>query len=379
MDLWRDKLKKICFVVDRLNDRSGIVKVVVNIANVLCDDPDHLISILSIRDLQEDLKIDISPSIAVRSLHIDTDIRKRRFFLAVPLLKKYMTKEQVDILIVSGMEWSLPIWIACGLQDKVKIVAWEHLNFRAGPRFRLEWIGKRLACKRFAGIVCITKRDHQYYKRYMKNDQKLYQIYNLTDLKEGHKCYDLSSHKIVSCGYLSPIKGFDMLIEVAERCLKQHEDWVWDIYGEGKERPLLEHLIDEKHLKGRVNLMGYHDDIQKLYKEYSFFVLTSRTEGMGMVLIEAQKSGLPIVSFDIPCGPSDVVRDGENGYLIKPFDLDQMADKIQRLMGDEGLRKRFSEASEMRHKEFKAAYIMDKWYRLIDEVSGGGDGTYTAV
>ena len=62
MDLWRDKLKRICFVVDRLNDRSGIVKVVVNIANVLCDDPDHLISILSIKCLQEDLKIDISLS-----------------------------------------------------------------------------------------------------------------------------------------------------------------------------------------------------------------------------------------------------------------------------------------------------------------------------
>lgn len=371
-------MRSICFFVPALDLENGIFRVVYNLAVVLSKRADLRISFITPCS-KIDVALKVGERFSLYDLRSGDHLRKARYFKAVSLIRTVMLREKIDILVVAGMEWCLVVWLACRSLTGLELIAWEHLHFKAGPRFRLEWVGKRLACKRFAGVVCITKKDYHQYKKYMKTEERLYQIYNLTDYKQERPSYDFSSHKIMSCGYLAPIKGFDMLIEVAEKCLTQCEGWIWEIYGEGEERLALERLIMEKDLSDRVRLKGYHKDIQQLYKEYSFFVLTSRVEGMGMVLIEAQKSGLPVVSFDISCGPSDVIQDGENGYLIEPFDLDQMAERIQGLMEDEELRKKFSRASEIRHKEFGRNYIIAKWDRLIDEISGGKDGTYTAV
>ena len=84
-----------------------------------------------------------------------------------------------------------------------------------------------------------------------------------------------------------------------------------------------------------------------------------------MVLIEAQKAGLPVVSFDIPCGPSDVIEDGVNGYLIQPFDIDEMSRKIIELIDDREKRKQFSEQSELYHAEFEKQVILEKWREML--------------
>ena len=88
---------------------------------------------------------------------------------------------------------------------------------------------------------------------------------------------------------------------------------------------------------------------------------------MGMVIVEALRAGLPVVSFDILCGPSDVIKDGENGFLIKPFNLNDMSDKINCLIENLQLRKRFSLHSEKYLKDFSKDIILEKWIMLLNE------------
>ena len=366
------KRNSICFLVGVKTWKNGVFRVVNNIAHALSNENYDVIilnlfscEIMDSSDITCNLR-DISEKKNVEYICLNLS-SNRKIFTMIHSLRKLLQQHFFDVIVVAGVEYCVPVWISC-MGKNIKLVSWEHRNFRAGPMFKLEWFGKRLACKRYDANIVITKRDYVYYAKYKKNAKSLYQIYNLTDFNEIKDNYNIKSHKIISCGYLNPIKGFDLLIQVADGLFQDNSNWQWDIYGEGKEKENLKSMIREHHLENNVHLMGYCDDINKKYKEYSFFVLTSRTEGMGMVLLEAQKAGLPVISFDIDCGPSDVIVDGINGYLISPFDLDKMREKIKILMNSEKKRKMFSENAEVNHKDFEKRYIIDKWKNMIESV-----------
>lgn len=354
-------MKYVAFAVGSIT-KSGIVKVVTNIANALKQETDIKIAIIC-TDIAEDPIPAFDKDIPIFNLNCPRE-KKLDYFRAIKPIRELAKRECFDTIVVSGMKWVLfYYWALKGLSTRM--FAWEHRNFKAGPKFRLEWIGKRLACRKAEGIICITKRDYQYYRDYAGNLPKLHQIYNLVEFSAERSPYDVQSHKIISCGYLDPIKGFDMLMEVARKLLEKRTDWTWDIYGEGSEREHLEQLITEYGLAEHVFLKGFCADINQKYGEYSMFVMTSRSEGLGMVLIEAQKAGLPIVAFDIDCGPSDVVAEGENGYLIPPFDVETMVGRIMELQDNSDLRKAFSHLSESTHKEFEHEEIIRKWNDVL--------------
>jgi glycosyltransferase involved in cell wall biosynthesis len=355
---------KIAFTLGKLNSTSGVGKVVANIVNALGAKEGYEISVICNEALKKHTKL--ANYVEVITLGI---ARKQRtdWALMVKPLKKLFMERRFDVLVISGMEF-VPIYYFVAHRSGVRMYAWEHLNFGAGPNFRLEWIGKRLAVRKLQGVISITKRDHQYYREYCEKKRipgRLYQIYNLTAFKKTEIRYNSNSRKIISVGYLSAIKGFDILTDVAASLLKKCDDWSWDIYGKGSEKEHLQSLIERKHLENHVFLKGYCEEIFEKYSEYGIFVLTSRKEGMGMVLVEAQKSKLPVVSFDIDCGPSDVISDGKNGYLIRPFDVESMADKIAGLLQSKRLREEFSKCSEKNLEEFEEKVIVKKWECLL--------------
>ena len=361
---------RVVFSVGQYDKKSGIIKVVNNIVKILSNMEKYDISILctGIEEQSKDVSLD---NVRIYNMDIEKYGHRKKYLYYVKNINKILLKMQPDIIIVSGTEHVLFYSLAIRKMgvNTPKMLVWEHRNFEAGPRFRLEWIGKRIALKRWNGVLCITKKDCLEYKEHTNNPEKIHQIYNLTDYTVTKKIYKESSKKIISCGYLAPIKGFDMLIKVAKLVFEKHPDWVWDIYGEGSEKENLQNLINKNGLQDNLFLKGYESQINSLYQEYAFFVLTSRKEGMGMVLIEALKSGLPVVSFDIKCGPSDVVTDEVNGYLIEPFDIEKMSKKINLLIENKIKRKEFSNASEIKLKEFEENIIISKWINLLQEMS----------
>lgn len=361
---------KIIFSVGMYDRKSGIIKVVNNIAKTLGKIDGYNVSVLCTGiDVQSE---GIVPDgIDIYNMDIEKYGHRKKYFYYTRAIKSALKELAPDIVVVSGTEHVIFYNAAVRSlsSDAPKMVVWEHRNFDAGPKFRLEWVGKRIAIRTWNGVLCITKKDWLQYVKHSSGPERIYQIYNLTDYTAQRETYNVASHKIISCGYLAHIKGFDMLIQTAAIVFKKHPDWSWDIYGEGTERQHLQDLIDQYGLQKHVLLKGYEKNINAIYKKYSFFVLTSRTEGMGMVLIEALRSGLPVVSFDIKCGPSDVIVNGENGYLVEPFHIEEMADRIIELMENDALRTKFSNASEMNLKEFEEHSILKKWIEMLQNVS----------
>lgn len=178
----------------------------------------------------------------------------------------------------------------------------------------------------------------------------------------------LENKKIISIGRLLPQKGYDLLIEIWKRVAIRYPDWTLDIYGEGELRKELQEKINKYKLDNHIFLKGREKNIQKKYLEASIYVMSSRYEGFGMVLVEAQACGLPIVSFDCPCGPKDIINDGEDGFLCKFGNIDEMANKIIYLIENEEKRKEFGRKARENSLRFSEVKIMNQWKELLENL-----------
>ena len=154
-------------------------------------------------------------------------------------------------------------------------------------------------------------------------------------------------------------------MEVAKKILPTHQDWQWHVYGAGEMRQMLEEKIEEYRLEDQLILKGNVDHAYRYYSDYAFLVLPSYREGLPLVLLEALELGLPMVSFDIETGPNEIIEDGKNGYLIPPYDLEQMGQRMTELMEDASRRKAFS-TYEGNKDKFSKNTILKQWIRLIE-------------
>ena len=149
---------------------------------------------------------------------------------------------------------------------------------------------------------------------------------------------------------------------------EKHPDWRLDIFGSGTLDAELRAQISQEEIH-RVEIRPFTSNIAEQYAQSSIFVLCSRFEGFGLVLIEAMKTGLPCVVFDCPFGPSDVVVDGECGYVVPEGDIKLFANRLSILIEDENVRNQFSKASIEREKNYNPDEVMSKYKLLVEQLA----------
>lgn len=182
------------------------------------------------------------------------------------------------------------------------------------------------------------------------------------------KSSNCENKKIISVGRLEYQKGYDILINVWNIISKKYPNWILEIYGEGIERESLQNKINKLGLEKSFILKGAVKNIQDKYLESSIYVMSSRYEGMPMVLLEAMSYGLPVVSFDCSCGPKDIIKDNEDGFLVEFGNIEQMAEKIEKLISDEEKRKLFGKNARKNVERFSADIIMKEWKELFENL-----------
>ena len=182
------------------------------------------------------------------------------------------------------------------------------------------------------------------------------------------KSSNCENKKIISVGRLEYQKGYDILINVWNIISKKYPNWILEIYGEGIERESLQNKINKLGLEKSFILKGAVKNIQDKYLESSIYVMSSRYEGMPMVLLESMAYGLPVVSFDCPCGPKDIIKDNEDGFLVKFGNIEQMAEKIEKLILDEEKRKFFGKNARKNIQRYSQDKIMNQWKELFESL-----------
>ncbi len=175
--------------------------------------------------------------------------------------------------------------------------------------------------------------------------------------------------KVLGVGRLVYEKGFDRLIEIWERFYTAHPDWSLEIVGDGILKDTFQDIIRKKKLDKCIIISPATLNIYHKLSEASILAMTSRHEGFGMVLIEAQSCGVPVISYDCPSGPAEIIHHGIDGFLINDGDIDTFVEKLELLVLDEELRKEMGENAQKNSLQYSEDCIMPQWVSLFKELS----------
>ena len=181
---------------------------------------------------------------------------------------------------------------------------------------------------------------------------------------------DKCSKRVVTIGRYAYQKGYDLLLQAWAEVEKHYPDWTLDIYGQGDQTSYRRLMGDLGIGAYRCHLNGPVEDVVKVYQDSSVFVLSSRFEGFGLVLVEAMACGIPVVSFDCPAGPDEIITDGQDGLLVRAGDVHALAEKLISMMADENLRKRLGEQARQSAQRYEMASIAKQWTTLFEKVKG---------
>lgn len=171
---------------------------------------------------------------------------------------------------------------------------------------------------------------------------------------------------LVAVGRLDPQKGFDLLLQAFKKIRCRHTDLKLTIFGEGSQREALEGLSKRLGIDDAVRFPGVTAHPGAWIEEGDIMVLSSRYEGFPNVVAEATVSGLPVVAFDCPYGPRELIEDGRNGMLVREGDVDALAEAMSRLAADPDLRASMRAAAPLNRTRLSEHAVMRLWDQTID-------------
>ena len=210
-------------------------------------------------------------------------------------------------------------------------------------------------------MVALTENDANAWNKFTKTVV----IPNSTSIypKNPSNC---TNKKIISLGRLNEQKGYNQLINAWTLICNKYPEWSIHIFGNGElKKPLLAE-INKNQISDSFFIHDPVTNIIEKYQESAFYVMSSRFEGFGIVLVEAMACGLPTISFDCPNGPSDIITDGEDGFLVENGNIKQLSKKISFLIENEGTRISMGKKARENVKRFLPNEVMKKWIDLFE-------------
>lgn len=185
----------------------------------------------------------------------------------------------------------------------------------------------------------------------------------------SEKTSALTSKKVIAVGSHSFNKGYDLLLHLWKEVITKYPDWKLEIYGNIDESKEYLKLASDLKLNNNVLFLEPVINIEERYLEASIMVMTSRSEGFGMVLIEAMSCGLPCISFNCPCGPSSIIKDNKDGFLVTNGDTVAFTEKLIELIHNDEKRKLMGSAAKENVKRYLPENILPLWNELFKELT----------
>jgi wcrC len=351
-----------------LDDSGGGERVAVSLANELTKK--YEVHLIGITTKESDLFFKINSQVKYSNF-FDHRVRLSKNILKISkLLKKYFIDNEIEVAFGIGISANVFLSLA-GIGTQTKVVLCDHTNSITDNSELSQKVQRYVGTKLADKIITLTQEDREnYIKKHGVSDERICYIYNWKEAALSDVSYNNKSTKIVTVGRFDSQKGYDYLVQVAKKVLSEKSDWTWEIYGSGNQDEVdkIKELIKENNLQDKLLIKGLEKNQDLIYGDKGIYVMTSRYEGLPLVLLEAQQYNLPIVSFCCPTGPSEIVEDGVNGFLVDCYDTDKMSEKLLKLMENESLRHSFSAHAKDNMDKFDKNRILNQWIELIETI-----------
>jgi glycosyltransferase involved in cell wall biosynthesis len=358
-------------------------------ANYLADNAGINVYIILKYALPADFFYDFSPSVNILSLGFAEPSRK----LLTGYFSRFRTKQEYRRKLNSVLYSLDPDVVISLFGDELSFLyKFKFLKFKIAEfhysrnylvhlvkslpglryrRFRLIYVRwkqyrQRIIASRYDKVVLLTERDRQLWG----NKPNIETIPNPRSFRSETKA-ELNNKQIVAIGRLISQKGFDLLIKIFADLADNYSDWSLLIIGKGQEHKYLTELIDKYKMSSRVFIKTPQKDIIRILLDSSIYALPSRYEGFGLVLTEAMECGVPCVAFDCECGPSEIITDGIDGFLVQDGNAEKFKNALKLLMADESLRKTMGENGRINVQRFSVESVMQRWLDLFSGSSSG--------
>ena len=239
---------------------------------------------------------------------------------------------------------------------------YNHQNLTTWLRSNYDMMVLNHKASKFDVLVALNANDAEEWSHYLKTRV----ISNIVHLNETGCLSDLKAKRVIFVGRYIYQKGIPDLVRIWKIVHDRHPDWHLDMYGDGdfQEIPATE----EERLRKNIHAHESVADIFECYLDSSIFVLTSIYEPFGLVMPEAMSCGLPVVAFDCPSGPANIITDGVDGFLIKDRNIKLFADKVCQLIEFPDLRSSMGKAAIKSSQKYSADVIMPQWITFFNEL-----------
>jgi glycosyltransferase involved in cell wall biosynthesis len=292
----------------------------------------------------------------------DSSARRQTLWTDLLLLRRL---RRVRTGVVVCTRPSLNILGAQLVRPGLAVVGQEHMHLSRHSATQRAAIHR--SYRALDAVVVLTETDRHQYEAALEGATRIDCIPNGVP-EIGGPPSDVSRPTVLAAGRLTWQKGFDRLIRAFAQVARQEPAWTLNIFGRG---PLRDKLNAEILKRGVADNVELHRPVRGLaweMEQASIFVLSSRWEGFPMILIEAMSKGLPVVAFDCPTGPAEVIEHGRSGFLVPNGDRRAFVDAILELIRDEEKRRRFSAAAIERAARFSLSRTGALWEALLADL-----------
>ncbi|MFI3287315.1 MAG: glycosyltransferase family 4 protein [Rikenellaceae bacterium] len=381
--------KCIVYCINSLTGGGGTARVVAQKASYFADVLDYSVHIIVSKQGSSPIDYNFSNKISIHFMDKELAFRSPRvpglrFYLFLRNARRKYSKliEEIspDIVTVVGPFFEdLIIPKICKKQNIISIREF-HFAIKANAylttcykdrcrrlKLKLQQFISTKQMYKYNCLVILTNSDLKEHRS--SNATRIEVIPNVSSIGIIDKMPNLDSKQVISVGSMrSNVKRFDMQIRIWKEFLKKHPDWTLHIYGDGIEMQRLRDLVEELDLISNVFLHGSTSHIGVKYLESSIYLSTSIAEGMPMTILEATEAGLPVVSIDCPCGPSDIIKENVTGYLVKEGDFDILLSRLDLLATNLELRRIMSKNAKIEAVKYFPSEIMPQWVELYESL-----------
>lgn len=354
-------MKKILLFIPSLFNSAGTERISTSLANALHEKGYDVDFVVHSSNTESFYKLHSDINVYSLSLNGNVNIHKLK---AAIRLRKLIKHHRYEAIINVGVACANVTMLVVPQILGCKVISWEHFSIK-GLNFKRRF--KHYISTFFSNhTIVLTNADRSAYPKIFNS--KMAVIPNFTDINPLQNISPLSNKVVLACGRLEEeVKRFDLLLKIWSMVHDELPEWNLRIVGDG-DSSLLYDEAKKLGINDSVQFAGRCNDMSREYLMSSLFVVTSKYESFSLVIIESKSFGVPVVSFDCPFGPREIIQNGIDGLLIENGNIEAFSKAMILLMKDKEMRLNMGQRAVLDYYDkWSVNKVIDKWLIILKD------------